>query len=317
MTTALHRLGAGIVVTLLALGTAEIAARTVWSEDALLDAWERSDGWVTWEKDGPAPQPNRTDTLQDGPYTWRVRVDARGLREGDFAEGDGGAGPAARTFLALGDSWVFGNSVDQGHTLADVVEARLPGLEVLNAGLVGASAFDMLRRWQALTLDRRPDGVLLGRPHNARRTDAVRDRRRAWYDRARPGPLLRARAYLLVRHWLTPWRGPRYAAPSHTDDALLADLSDLTAIVTDARTAGAPVWFVAFPDGLGVPADPRWSAALTALGVPVVAPVLPDRACWGFDDLGHPSARGARVIGELVAAAIAGIPAIEARCDEE
>jgi len=246
-----------------------------------------------------------------------VRVDARGLREGP-AEGEGagdGTG-ATRTFLALGDSWVFGNSVDQGHTVADVVEARLPGVEVLNAGLIGASAFDMVRRWQALSLDQRLDGVILGRPHNGRRTDSVRARRRAWYEAARPGPLVRARAYLLLRHLLTPLRGPRYAVPSHTDDTVLADLADLTAIVTDARTLGAPVWFIAFPDGLGAPADPRWVAAMAALGVPVVAPTLPDRACWGFDDIGHPSARGARVIGELVAAAIAGTPSVEAPCSD-
>ena len=47
------------------------------------------------------------------------------------------------------------------------------------------------------------------------------------------------------------------------------------------------------------------AAAGAASGAPVIGYAMPERACWGVADLGHPGAAGAKAIAALVAPAIA------------
>lgn len=302
----------GVPVTLLA--GAEVLLRVLVPRDDLVDRWERRDGWVAWEGEGPAPQPNRSDVQFDGVYRWEIRTNEWGLRESHRTPQR--KPPNSMRILALGDSWIFGSSVDQGHTISDELEPALSvhfgePVEVLNGGVVGSSGFDMVRQWARLAAALELDGVMIGRPHNPRRAAAVAERRTGWYAAYSGAPPTDLRLYLVLRHLIRPWRAPRYSVPSHSADDVAIDTADLVNLARDAIASGHFVWFLDFPDDHSDhredgtrPFTPGMAAALAAEGAQVMGHALGERACWGYEDTGHPSADGDRVIASAVVAAL-------------
>jgi lysophospholipase L1-like esterase len=303
----------GGVVALVVLGLAEVLARAIWPVDVLLFDWERPDGLISVTPEGGVvSQPGQVATLRDGPYVWSVRLNAMGLRENHEIEGP--PPPGTRRVLALGDSWMFGFSVDQGHTLPDELERRLSGkwgtgaVEVVNAGVFGASAFDMLRRYRQLVELAATDGVLLAQPHNSAPLSTFAAERTRWYRETGEGPASTWRLYLLARRALAPLRSSRYAEPTEPDGQS-AEVADLQWLARDAAARGLSVWFVEMPNNLaqataGFAGSPRWREALAPLGVRFAGHALRERACWGYEDLGHPSAAGTVAIAARVAETI-------------
>jgi hypothetical protein len=251
-------------------------------------------------------------TQRDGPYTWRAHLDAMGFREDAPVPRARPAG--VYRVLALGDSWVFGFSVDQGKTIPDQLERLLPGalgvprVEVINAGVFGSSAFDMLANYRRLIEVYEVDAVFLGTPHNLSRFVAGAAERSEWYRRAHRRPASTLRTYLLLRRSIGALRGARYAeAPVSRDGA--AERADLRLLAHDARRRGLPVWFAEMPGNLdgalrGFAGSPEWRAAMQSLGVLTAGHAMGERSCWGFRDEGHPSAVGAAAIAARVAEAV-------------
>lgn len=322
----LHKSLIGLLLAAVLLGLTEGALRLFVPMEALLLPGERPGGMLSVNDAGVlVMRAGMSGGEPDGPYRWRWTLDELALRESGPVDR---RSPDELRILALGDSWVFGYSVDQGKTLPDRLEALLAErlgrpVQVINAGVFGSSAFDMLQRWRSLSTGLDIDGVLLGRPHNTRRQERQSGERQHWYSQARIGPRWTGRLYLLVRRGLAAWTLPTYA-PGTNDRA---DIQDLLTIVGDARRRGKQAWFVDFgaaprwePGGLA-PADRVWRTPMGAAGVPVFGHTLDERACWGFVDRGHPSEAGAHAIARVVAEGIAQgarpeAPVSEPRCSE-
>lgn len=306
-------IGLGIAVLLL-VGV-ELALRLFVPRERLLFEWERPNGLVAHSDAGLlVSKPDMTQSLRDGPYPWDIRTNDLGLRED--APVPAAKEPGSLRILALGDSWMFGFSVDQGKTIPDQLERLLPPklggrkVEVLNAGVFGSCAFDMLQRYRWFVDTWELDGVLLGQPHNRARAEATADARSAWYRTVAGRPALDLHLYLLLRRWIAPLRTPLYAEPPQGDEAL-REIADLRTLAADARRRGLQVWFLELPSHMeqalaGYEPDGAWRVAMTEEGAPYGGHGLPERACWGFIDRGHPSEAGARVIAEVMADVIAG-----------
>lgn len=303
----------GFLVTLGTLLAVEGGLHLVFAKEELLFEWERPSGLIATALDGGVvTRPGAATARQDGPYPWNVRLDAMGFREDAPV-------PEARPrgvyrVLALGDSWVFGYSVDQGKTIPDQLEQLLPAalgvarVEVINAGVFGSSAFDMLARYRQLVEVYEVDAILLGTPHNSGRFKQTLEQRSAWYRTAHEGPASTLRTYLLARRWLAPLRAGMYA---EIPDSLRGDAehADVRLIVSDARGRGMPAWFAEMPNNLeqgmrGFSGLPAWRKTFEGLGVLTAGHALRERACWGFNDLGHPSEAGAAAIAARVAEAV-------------
>jgi hypothetical protein len=91
-------------------------------------------------------------------------------------------------------------------------------------------------------------------------------------------------------------------------------MEDILAIIQDAYTFHFKVWFINFPDGFNSPAPPVWDDFLMEHHIPYIKPILPDRKCWGFEDIDHPSERGAFVIGQLLHGLIQAESVLEPDC---
>lgn len=291
----------GLVVTVLALGAVEAGLRAVYRVDALLFEWERPAGLIAVSDAGDVvTRPGMDQAREDGPYRWRIHLDSLGFREDTDVPREKPADK--QRILALGDSWIFGYSVDQGATIPDVLEALLPAatgqpVEVVNAGVFGASAFDMLVRYRQLVEVYRPDAVLLGQPHNVRQFGADGGQRDNWYRSVREGPASTMRTYLIVRWWLAPVRAGLYADPPQ-GAGREPEFADIRLLASDAEDRGIPVYFVEMPnrlaDGLeGFPQRGEWRNGLRGTSVMFGGHALDERSCWGFLDEGHPSAAGA------------------------
>jgi lysophospholipase L1-like esterase len=325
-------MGLGVACAVLLI--AEGLIRVTVPEEALLLSWEREDGLLLYRSrtyvEGPAEpgareawrrgelvtRANARTQHMDGSHPWAVQTNDEGLRE---------EGPVPRTratsrrFLALGDSWMFGVSADQGHTLPDQLEALLPAhleadtVEVVNGGIPGANAWHMLRRWNYLRDRLDLDGVLIGLPHNAPDPD-VPARRKAWYRTARGAPYFGARIYLGLRRLILPLSRPRYPDLLQTDgdDGDLQyrmTTADLKALAADIRARGLPVWLVLWPNDwqaaqTGAVDISRWTKPLEDL--PMAGHALTQRSCWGHVDTWHPSEAGYRAIAEVIAPVMAG-----------
>lgn len=321
----------GIVVAAVVLLGIEGVLRLTVPRDALLFEWERPHGLIAYAEDGKAlvTRPGMQETRYDGPYTWRVRLNDMGLRED--GEVPARKEPGTLRILALGDSWMFGFSVDQGKTIPDQLERLLPPklggqeVEVLNAGVFGSCAFDMLARYRSFVDAWELDGVLIGQPHNRRRLRQIADQRADWYATVAGTPATSSRLYLLLRRALAPLRMPTYAMPASADADRVAEIGDMRVLAADARTRGLKVWLAELPNDIqdslerGFRPDAGWREGLGPEGVTWGGHALGERACWGFVDRGHPSEAGARAIAEAVADTIAGgasldVPRATPRC---
>lgn len=305
-----RRLVAGLVVTALLLLGAEVALRLVVPEEALVFSYERPNGSLMQDPGSGTylPRPGASGVVPDGPNHWRYRMNAQGLREDEEIPAKKPAG--SRRYLALGDSWIWGQSADQTATLdaqlATLLAADGRGpVEVINAGVPGAAAYDMLVRWRALKDLYEIDGVVLGAPKNVGRQQGAAAERALWYQ-GDGAPYLPIYLYLGARRLLVPYTRARLREVD--DDALATMVEDTTLLAREARDAGLSVVLGLWPkdratamqNDPGVPYR-RFTAALTPLGARVTGARLGSNACWGFEDHSHPSEAGYRVLAEILA----------------
>ncbi len=298
-----------------ALLAMELSLRAFVADDALLLSLERKDNVVVVEPASGALtlRPNSREATNDGPYRWEARINAQGLRA------DVTYAPARTTgvprWLLLGDSWAYGVATRQEKGLAarltTALAARLEvtRVEVVNAGVPGASAWDVRRRWESLAPQFELDGVVLKIPANVG-SPALRAGRAS---AQRPPPS--SRLVQLLRRGVL-------AAAALRDDPLRARggapdaeaVTELLALVESIRRAGLPVVVLVAPRDLAEAQDTpveldraweSWTRALEPTGAWVAGHALPQRSCFGWVDVAHPSERGAGALAEVVADAVA------------
>ncbi len=311
-----RRLALGIAVSLGIMAGIELVLRTTVPEADLLFAWEHPDGMIRLLGDEVYVREAVSHSLSDGPYTWEARTNSLGLREDEDT-------PAARPegtqrWLALGDSWVFGTSITQGKTISDQLELLLTEktgaqVEVLNAGIPGGSAFEMLVRWSDLTTRLDIDGVILGLPHNQHRQQELSETRGRLYSQTGGAPYLNLRSYLVVRRLIAPYTRPRYADGDVETEAMdSSSVQDLKTIVSQAQERGMKAVVIEWPNDMRLavhtvnPPARRWRGLLEPLGAVFAGHALNTRSCWGFKDHGHPSEAGARATAEVISQVIQG-----------
>ena len=285
--------------------------RLVVSEDELLFSWEKSEGLIGVLGDRVYVRESREHRGMDGPYPFQIQTNSLGLR--DTEEHPLKKPPDTDRYLALGDSWIFGTSLDQGSTiperLEDLLEAKT-GREtvVVNAGIPGGSAFEALVRWSEFRDGYDWTGLILGIPHNVGRQGELASQRQSLFHPTHGAPYLNWRMYLLARWIIAPYTRPRYASADPPDDQGMLD--DVSEIVRQASERGLSVTIIEDPghmrDAVGTVRrlDPRWRSTLTPLGAIFAGHALNTRDCWGFEDLGHPGEAGAHAKAHVVAAAM-------------
>ena len=302
-----RKLLVGVACALGLLGLAELLLRVALPKDKLLFAWEKPDGALYATASGRTiMNPNVTTTRQDGPHAWTLRINGQGFREDAEIPLEPPRGQ--ERWLALGDSWMLGYNADQGRSLPDLLEAKLPAvlghpIEVINNGQFGGSGFDMLVAWRAAQA-LAPDALLLGWPHNGWRQRDLKAVRQRWYANTRPAPRSDARLYLLTR--LALYRVIRPVQPELSEIEVLETLGDLKVVTQEARAAGIPVRVVLWPTQYGTRPDAgeveQIVRALRPYGVQFAGHSLPQRSCWGHEDLYHPSEAGYAALAERVVA---------------
>jgi hypothetical protein len=299
-------LGTAVAVALLAAAEGVLEATV--PKEKLLYPWETSTGFVQYDPvAGAWMEPGARHHTRDGPYPWHAVINAQGFRE----EVDTPVEKTGKRWLALGDSWIFGFSVEQGKTIPDQVEAVTAEagapVEVVNAGMVGFGAFDMLARWTALGDRYEWDGVLLGMPHNSSESRRVSAARSHLYENARPTPRSDLRLYLMLRNVVDRFRGSRFALPPE-GEKLQDEVTDLSTLVGDAKKHGLDVVFIDLPRAMGgaiaadrAPEQSSYVGPLSRLGARIARHGMTERSCWGFMDIDHPGEAGDRAIAEVVA----------------
>jgi hypothetical protein len=135
-------------------------------------ALDRELGWI--------PAPNLRDVKLSGARINTNSASMRGARE--FAREPG----AAPRVVAVGDSYTFGQCVDDAQTFPAQLERLMPGSEVLNLGVMGYGHDQALLRLRRDGLPYRPDVVVLG----FHRMDMARNRL-GFRDFAKPRFVLR------------------------------------------------------------------------------------------------------------------------------
>ncbi len=112
---------------------------------------------------GHAPTPGAA--LRD-PKWGTVTIDARGLRENG-----GPPPPPCRTILAVGDSYTFGDQVNDRETWPAALERRL-GIRVVNGGVFGYGFDQIVLRAEALGDELSPDVLVVSLiPDDVQRTE--------------------------------------------------------------------------------------------------------------------------------------------------
>lgn len=158
--------------------------------------------------------------------------------------------PDVLRVLCLGDSWMYGLSVEQDQTipvvLQNLLQPRLPGrrVEVVNGAVFGygvaqgRATFEELARLQ-------PQVVLLGQFHNTNTQQAVM----RWQAGGVLGVrwlLQRSQLYLWLRLKLAPVMRRVVGAYETDHGAVISAYDDYRAIVAGAAAAGAAVVFVEY-----------------------------------------------------------------------
>ncbi len=280
-------------------------------EESLLFSWEKADGLIGVLGDRVYVRESRKHHGNDGPYSFHIQTNSLGLR--DTEEHDTQKPSGTDRYLALGDSWIFGTSLDQGSTITERLEVLLgqktgrPTV-IVNGGIPGGSAFEALVRWSEFRDDYEWTGLILGIPHNVGRQRDLSQERLQLFHPSQGAPYLNVRMYLLVRWLVAPYTRPRYAsAESPNDQGMLDDISE---VVRQARERGMSVTVIEDPghmnDAVGDVRrlEPRWREALEPLGTVFAGHALNTRDCWGFEDVGHPGESGAHAMAHVVSQAM-------------
>ena len=285
----------------------ELIARVLVAEDAVLFAFERSDGLIGVLGDKVYVRESQTHRGSDGPYDYEIRTNSLGLRADTELTSDIPEG--AERYLALGDSWIFGTSLGQEKTMPAqlgrlLTAAKGQPVEVVNAGIPGGSAFEALARWRELGQDYDWTGLVIGIPHNVGRQSSLAAERASIFHPTQGAPYINCRLYLIIRSWIAPYTRPKYAASTPPHDGGL--LEDIQTIVRQARARDLSVVLVEDPgrldDAVGQvrQVDMRWREALVPLGARFAGHALNTRNCWGHRDHGHPGVAGAEAIATVV-----------------
>ena len=316
------RVAWALLTVALLLVVVEGALRLYTTREGLLYTWERPDGVVMLDPvTGAATlRPGAFEHTRDGPYGWAARINAQGLRmDGDVPVK---APPGTRRWLLLGDSWAYGVATRQGAGLAARLSAALrevSGVDspVINAGIPGASAWDVLQRARALH-SIEVGGVVVKVSVNHGSAAA----RRAARAQAAPPDV---RMLLGLRRLVALVRTRELRV--ETPDAAVEAEESLRALVTEARARGRDVVVLVAPVDRAASADvdrtdaehARWARLFAGTeGVRVVAHRLVQRSCFGWVDESHPSESGAEALARVVAAAVASgatSPSSEPSCD--
>lgn len=186
--------------------------------------------------------------------TWRLRVNALGLRGPDVKEDKP---PGVLRIVCLGDSITFGDKLDQGETIPErmqaILAARQPDrhVEVINAAVPGYSSRQGLALWQKRVRDLHPDVVMIAFGFNDRWPSAVSDAKNFPPDVPGLGPaigrLRRTETYKTLRALILALRrrigtsAPNAPLPHRTRVSLHETEANTRALVRDARAAGARV----------------------------------------------------------------------------
>ncbi len=325
----------GFTTAAVALGLMELGVRAAVPERTLLFHWEQPDGLLalTQELHAQVP-PNVERSLREGPDLWRVRTNSQALREDHDIPASIPRGE--RRILALGDSWIYGWSIDQGSTISAHLEAMLPErlgvdrVQVVNGGVPFASSLDMLLRWRDLSPQLDLDGVLLATSHNTMKLHLQREHRAHTHVPNLGAPRAPLRSYMLIRRLLVRWTRPAAGSslPPAEDgsDTSAMMRQDMAQLASEIQDRGLAVWYLQLPDSWFQPESLKrlWSPTvpdLHALGVPMAGHSLEQRSCWGVEDSSHPSAAGGWALAVVAAELIAtGQPqqtlAREPSCDQ-
>jgi hypothetical protein len=237
----------------------ENAWRAVWllrhsgPDDAIgsvHDAFDPECGWTL-------PAGLRNQRLPHGGIVNSNQRGVRGVREYALART-----PGTGRIVTIGDSFTFGDDVDDADTFSAQLERDLSSTEVLNLGIHGYGHDQMLIRLQRDGLPYAPDIVVLGvvDADGERNVMAFRDYLKPRFE-LRDGRLERTNVpvvppaeYLRAHGWepslllLLRVAGDRFAARHAPDriDAMVTAL--LTEIVRVTRGAGAIPLFVYLPE---------------------------------------------------------------------
>jgi len=301
----------GLVVTLLVLGAAELALRAVLPLEDLLFSWERPDNLLVLSETGEIGLKFRAaDQIKDGPRPWNYVTNKQGFREAldlPYKKPEGQI-----RLLAFGDSFMFGINANQGASLVGQLEDLLPealgveDVEVVNIGVPGSSAFDMLTYWRRFAPLYEHDGVLLGQPHNPGRQKAMSEDRKRWYSDVRGPPPVDIRLYMAMRRFWAPYAIPAFTAEEEPrlQETMIGDIKQ---IAKGAAKEGKRSWLVLWPErwetvqlGERKNSD-HWVRSLNEHGTMLAGHSLSERSCWGYDDTGHPSEAGYRATAEVMA----------------
>lgn len=297
--------------------------------------------------------PSRTFTdLRNRSLPHRVRIDSLGFRGEDVSRQ-----PAAGVvrMVMLGDSFVYGDFVNDGETLPAQLERslreRCGAVEVINAGLPGATinAYrEVAQRARAL----QPDLFIVAFTENdvsdlaaesmwsqlARNRAAKSSfpfgilypvlRRSALWNLAMQ---VRGRIRTLAARDAEPPSGAEAATGVRPDSALRSRYAnELQQLVTEARAAEVPLIFVSFPAHFTVSGEWTseqidWADSVArATGIPVLEtlPVLrqtglPMTELFLLPHDGHPSAKGYAVAAAEVAAGLRDHPTLQSKCSPQ
>lgn len=117
--------------------------RRFWHHDPLL-------GW--------AHRPGEAGYQVHPEFRVRVEINELGMRDGTYSESPA---PGKRRILALGDSFTFGHGVERAEIFHELLEARHPDWEILNAGVSGYGTDQQWLYYRERGRELEPDVVLL------------------------------------------------------------------------------------------------------------------------------------------------------------
>jgi lysophospholipase L1-like esterase len=124
---------------------------------------------------------------------WEVTHNSEGFRDREFTDSKA---PSSFRIVCLGDSWTWGNNVNEAQSypqrLAELLREAFPNrqIEVLNLGVPGYSSYQGLKLLQDRALRLHPDVVLIGFAMNDAVVAGWRDKDAPLHKNSAPKPIL-------------------------------------------------------------------------------------------------------------------------------